>query len=270
MSVNSSKCLAIPKAKYNLAYFVSLIKGNLILLPIQKGYFTFKQFAVKQEQTTLKVCTESCLFGALIDLVKAKTVLDIGTGTGLLPLMLAQKFPDAHFTALEIDPAATEEANFNFENSPWGNRLSAIEGNVIDYQPVNLFDVIICNPPFFPDHLLGPDPKKNAALHTTSLSFKELAFSVNRLSLENASFWCLLPSYQMTQLSEELAAFGWFPLQQFFIHNSLEKPVFRVVSQFIRGNSFTQPSSTTLSIRNSQNEYTPEFTALLQPYYLHL
>jgi tRNA1Val (adenine37-N6)-methyltransferase len=210
------------------------------------------------------------LFGALIDLGTAKTVLDIGTGTGLLPLMLAQKFPVAQLTALEIDPAATEEANFNFESSPWGTRISAIEGNVIDYQPVNLFDVIICNPPFFPDHLLGPDPKKNAALHTTSLSFKELAFSVNRLSLENASFWCLLPPYQMAQLAEELAAYGWLPIQQFFIHNSLEKPVFRVVSQFTRGNSITQPNTTTIAIRNTQNEYTPEFTALLQPYYLHL
>lgn len=253
-----------------MAYFVSLIKGNLILSTIQKGYFTFKQFAVKQEQTTLKVCTESCLFGALIDLSNAKTVLDIGTGTGLLPLMLAQKFPNAHFSGLEIDPAATEEANFNFESSPWGTRLSAIEGNVIEYQPVNLFDLIICNPPFFPDHLLGPDPKKNAALHTTSLSFTELANSVNRLSQVYGSFWCLLPPYQMAQLKEELAALGWYPTQQIFIHNSLEKPVFRVVSKFIRGNNITQPSATNLAIRNIQNEYTPEFTFLLQPYYLHL
>jgi tRNA1Val (adenine37-N6)-methyltransferase len=74
----------------------------------------------------------------------------------------------------------------------------------------------------------------------------------------------------MAQVSEELASFGWFPIQQFFIHNSLEKPVFRVVSQFIRGNSIIQPSTKTIAIRNSQNEYTPEFTALLQPYYLHL
>lgn len=253
-----------------MAYFVSLIKGNLILLPIQKGFFTFKQFAVKQEQTTLKVCTESCLFGALIDLGAAKSVLDIGTGTGLLPLMLAQKFPNAHFTALEIDPSATEEANFNFINSPWGNNLTALQADINAYQPESLYEVIVCNPPFFPDHLLGPDPKKNAALHTTSLSFKELAFSVIRLTLENGAFWCLLPSYQMAQLAEEMAALGWYPTQQIFIHNSLEKPAFRVVSKFIRGNTITQPSTINLAIRNTQNEYTHEFTALLQPYYLHL
>ena len=216
------------------------------------------------------MCTESCLFGALIDLGDAKSILDIGTGTGLLPLMLAQKFPDAHFTGLEIDPVATKEASFNFQNSPWANRLTAKQADINAYQPESLYEVIVSNPPFFPDHLLGPDPKKNAALHTTSLSFKELAFSVNRLSLEDGAFWCLLPPYQMAQLAEEMAALGWYPTQQIAIHNSAEKPVFRIVCQFIKGKPSTVLSSKTLAIRTFQNEYTPEFIALLQPYYLHL
>lgn len=253
-----------------MAYFVSLIKAILILPSIQKGYFTFKQFAVKQEQTTLKVCTESCLFGALIDLGKAKSVLDIGTGTGLLPLMLAQKFPDAHFTGLEIDPLATIETEFNFQSSPWSNSLRAVNANVLDFATSELFEVVICNPPFFPDHLLGPDPKKNAALHTTSLNFKDLALSVNRLTTNNGSFWCLLPPYQMSQLASELAVLSWYAHQNFEIHNLENKPVFRQVTQFKKDRSIQPIITQNLLIKESNQNYSSAFIALLKPYYLHL
>ncbi|NJL13777.1 MAG: methyltransferase [Microscillaceae bacterium] len=124
-------------------------------------FFQFKQFRVEQAGAALKVCTDACLFGAWLPAQSAISILDIGTGTGLLALMLAQRTP-ARLTAIEIDPQAAQQAQANFLQSPWTHRLQLIAGAAQDFarQTTEKFDWIVSNPPFFEKHWLPEDAQK--------------------------------------------------------------------------------------------------------------
>src|SRR5665213_2269699 len=138
---------------------------------LSNNYFSFKKFTIYQERSGMKVCTDSCLFGAWIsDKIErrknnVKTILDIGTGTGLLSLMLAQK-TTATISAVEIDINSSEEADQNFKRSPWADRLSIIHADIKSWRAQHQYDLIICNPPFYEDDLLPDDIGKNISKHS--------------------------------------------------------------------------------------------------------
>lgn len=132
------------------------VTSNLTTMP--NTYFQFKQFRIDQDQTAMKVTTEACILGAWVDeQIPPQTVLDIGTGTGLLALMLAQKFPQAEIDAVEIDQGAFTQAHANFHSSPWPERLQVFHQRIQDFDPGKKYDLIISNPPFFKSiaHLAG-------------------------------------------------------------------------------------------------------------------
>src|SRR5450755_4316837 len=146
------------------------------------SYFRFKQFTIQQDRCTMKVCTDSCILGAwtALRLQGAKRILDIGTGTGLLPLMLAQK-TDAYIDTIESDPESFIQAEENIRQSPWPDRIRVIEGDARQYFFQTKFDFIITNPPFYESDLRSPEQKKNKAKHAESLTLEVLMSIVRKI-----------------------------------------------------------------------------------------
>lgn len=134
--------------------------------------FHFKQFSVLQNDSPLKVGTDACMLGAWAG--GGKKILDIGTGTGIVALMMAQRFPEAEIMAIEIQPAAAKEAAFNFNRSPWSHNLQVVEHNLLTWQPDTLFDAMVCNPPYFSGGVLSGNRAKDIARHATELRIHDL------------------------------------------------------------------------------------------------
>lgn len=159
--------------------------------------FHFKQFSVQNEKSAMKVNTDSVLLGSWVDIPKnAQTGLDIGSGTGLLALMIAQRHPKIQLTGIEIEPNAFEESKFNFENSPWYERLVSVKLPLQRFDVKTKFDFIISNPPYFVNDLKNQDDNKTQARHADSLSFEKLISFVESSLSDSGSFNVILPKIE--------------------------------------------------------------------------
>ena len=158
-------------------------------------YFQFKQFTVWHDNCAMKVGTDGVLLGAWTSVESAHRILDIGTGTGLVALMLAQRsLPDANIVALEIDEAAVGQARENVIRSPWKERVEVVQADFRKYRSSDKFDVIVSNPPYFVDSLECPDRQRTAARHNNSLSYEDLLEGVSGLLTENGFFTVVIPA----------------------------------------------------------------------------
>ncbi len=230
--------------------------------------FRFKQFTVIQENSAMKVCTDSCLFGALIRPEKSLNALDIGTGTGLLSLMLSQQYPALTIDAVEIDPGSASDAGHNFRNSPFSDRIQLHGCSIQDFAKETqlTYDLIFCNPPFYENRLKSPDKLKNIAHHAAGLSFLELAAVSTQLLSDTGVLWILLPPFEMVRFTAEATAVSLAIADRYIIRQKAGKPVFREVVSFSRqpaGN----PSSREIIIYEN-DKYSSIFAALLRDYYL--
>lgn len=162
---------------------------------MRRGGFTFKQFHIDHSRCAMKVGTDGTLLGAWATLPPhAKKILDIGTGSGLIAIMAAQRHPTAKITAIDIDKDCVIQATENAVASPWAERIEVIETPLQEYSPEEKFDVIISNPPYFADSMHSPDKQRTTARHTASLSFKELTDGVLRLLADDGLFAVILPT----------------------------------------------------------------------------
>jgi tRNA1Val (adenine37-N6)-methyltransferase len=196
------------------------------------SWFQFQEFRVEQDQCAMKISTDAVLLGALATATNPQKILDVGTGTGVIALMLAQRFAGADIQAVELDHLAANQARYNFENSPFAGRLVLWEGRFQDFQILQKFDLIVSNPPYFPDHLKSPDAQRNLALHTDSLTFVELVQQVVRGLDSEGMFWVILPSRQMRDLEKIAAGVSLFPSQKFTVQDNPDKPIMREISAF--------------------------------------
>lgn len=257
-------------------------------------YFQCKQFIVHQQHTSMKVCTDACLFGAWVSqktlVQNANSIVDIGTGTGLLSLMLAQvtESSKASITAIELESHAAAEANSNFNISKWSDRLKLVNDSIQNFAANigkgefvskglnnnSLFDIVISNPPFYEGDLKSPDDNKNKAAHSTELPWTSLVENVSSLLTDTGSFFVLVPTlraYTMQKLAEvnqlQLA-------EEVLVYNDAKHLPFRSFLHFRKAKSpIDKDISVTrnkIVIKNSDNTYSTEFTALLKDYYLHL
>ncbi|MEP7128610.1 MAG: methyltransferase, partial [Chitinophagales bacterium] len=133
-------------------------------------YFQFKQFRIDQDQSAMKVATDACILGAATPAPADGAILDIGTGTGLLSLMIAQKC-SGRIDAVELDEGSFHQATSNVQNSLWKDRINVIHSDVRTFHPNKKYDLIICNPPFFENHFKSPFLQKNKAKHAVQLSY---------------------------------------------------------------------------------------------------
>jgi tRNA1Val (adenine37-N6)-methyltransferase len=226
--------------------------------------FTFKQFTVSQERAAMKVCTDSCLFGALIQSEHAQNALDIGTGTGLLSLMVAQRYPHLRIDAVEIDQDAVKDATENINSSPFSEQIQVHCTSIQSFLSEKSYDLIFCNPPFYENRLASPDPKRKQAHHAGDLNFQELSAACTRLLKKDGKLWLLLPPYEMRQF--RTAHPQWQVVEQITVRHRADKPVFREINCL----SLTACSISTTAeyiIYETEN-YSSNFVSALKDYYI--
>lgn len=157
-------------------------------------FFRFKQFTIWHNLCAMKVGTDGVLLGAWAPIEFDKgQILDIGTGSGLIALMLAQRAPQTKITAIDIDTSAIEQANHNFSISPWKDRLECQQSALQEYEGNGIFDLIVSNPPYFQDSLKNPNLQRAMARHTDTLSFEDLLIHSARLIKPNGKVALILP-----------------------------------------------------------------------------
>ena len=221
----------------------------------------------------MKVCTDACILGAWVankiksGKINASSILDIGAGTGLLSLMLAQK-SFAKIDAVEIEKNAFSEAEDNFNQSTWNDRLQVFHLDVKNFTPAEKYDFIICNPPFYEDNLLSPTQNKNVAKHDKALSLNELILVIKNLINSPGSFAVLLPYHRVAYL-EKLAHENYFFLKEkLLIKPTLQHRYFRAILLFNRTKDTSVKKE--LIIKNELGNYSREFVELLKEYYINL
>lgn len=217
----------------------------------------------------MKVCTDSCILGAYAPVKEASRILDIGTGTGLLALMLAQR-SKAQIDAVEIDKAACEQASENVAQSPFSRQIRVIHSSIqaFSVRSQQKYELIISNPPFFTNHLKRREARQNVALHSDALGLSELAVLVSYLLEKQGRFIVMLPRHEMSLLEEAAREVKLFPAEKLYISEKQDGKLLRIISTF----SFMEalPEERNLYIKNEAGTYTQDFIGLLQPYYLNM
>ncbi len=234
-------------------------------------YFKFKQFTIHQDTCAMKVCTDACLFGAWVakqfEKDQPHRILDIGTGTGLLPLMLAQKLGGTIET-IEIDEGAYLQASDNISKSKWIERINLIHADVRQYNFMHPFDLIMSNPPFYENDLLTAKAISNMAKHDETLTLEAL-LSIAALHLSvDGSFAALVPYDRAAYFTSAAANFNLFLFNIAHVKQSTNHRYFRSMIVFKKYPSLNI-NEKELSIKDGDN-YTTDFTELLKDYYLYL
>lgn len=228
------------------------------------GGFRFKQFAVEQDDVAMKVGTDGVLLGAWANCEGAKRILDIGTGTGVIALMLAQRNSEAEIHAVEIDETASHRARSNFDMSPWGKRMSVECCAVQEFAPTEKSDLIISNPPYFIDSLQCPDAKRTTARHTQDLTFDELDRAVCRLLADGGRFALILPT---AEFDRYLSVTQLHLVRRCDVYPKIGAAVKRVMAEFAKLPMSFQAETITIEV-GPRGEYTDEYRALTKDFYL--
>ena len=236
-------------------------------------YFQFQQFRIDQADCAQKVSTDACILGAAADLTGATRVLDLGTGTGLLALMAAQRAPATAIEAIEIAPTAAAQAAANVAASPWAKRIQVRPLSLAAYAATGpgLFSHIICNPPFFRRSLAPPDAARATARHegADSLTFGDIIGFVARHLTPGGTLTVLLPPPEMQQFEQEAAAGGLPVRARLTVQHRPGGRITRCISEFSLGApAGVQESS--LVIQDADGQYSAAFRALLGGFYLAL
>ncbi|MDR2286554.1 MAG: methyltransferase [Prevotellaceae bacterium] len=233
---------------------------------MSNDYFRFRQFTVRQDKTAMKVGVDSVLLGAWTAVSSSeKNVLDIGTGTGLLALMMAQKIPDAKITACEIDETACEQASENISSSGWSERITVVNADIRTFtQNLKGFDLIICNPPYFEKSLKSQDSKRNVARHNDSLPFRDLIDCVHRMLHDNGRFAMIVPADKASAIIDIAAGKKLFPLRRLNVKPTETKPVNRIILEL--GYTSQPAEEHSLTVRTG-NTYSDDYKFVTKDFY---
>ena len=215
----------------NLTFIFRL---NLGMSSRDSKIFRFKQFEITQDRCAMKVGTDGVLLGAWSDVSAAKTILDIGTGTGIIALMLAQRTTIARVDAVEVDEASYKQAKSNFAKSKWDNNLSVLHISIQNYSAsiANEYDLIVCNPPFFSGGTLSSYQDKNTVRHTIKLSHQDLIKSTRTLLSREGKFSVILPLIEGLRFVEIAESYGLHCTKKTEVKPKKIKPIERLLLEF--------------------------------------
>ncbi|MCQ2311742.1 MAG: methyltransferase [Paludibacteraceae bacterium] len=256
--------------------------------------FRFKQFTVWHDRCAMKVGTDGVLLGAWCDIEGLRvdnalirltvdnaqcTILDVGTGSGLIALMLAQRCPNAYIDAIDIAPEAVEQATYNFEQSPWADRLAAHLSPLQSWHPDSStkYDLIVSNPPYFVDSLKNPDKGRGLARHTDTLSYEELLKHSARLLKEQGILALVLPAMAEEQIIRLAATQGLYPTRLTRVFSKPDSPTpIRILIEFCKEPPIAQEVSplrgdlkmSSLYIESAHSPRSAEYAEMTKDFYL--
>jgi tRNA1Val (adenine37-N6)-methyltransferase len=234
--------------------------------------FTFKQFAVQQDKCAMKIGTDGVLLGAWCPVDNNPfSVLDIGAGTGILSLMLAQRSHAEQIDALEIDEKAYEQCVENFENSPWSDRLFCFHAGLDEFvdEPEDLYDIIISNPPFYSEDYKTNSSQRDLARFQEALPFEDLIEAADLLLSENGIFAVIIPYKEEERFIDLCAEVELFPVKVTRVKGSHSTPIVRSLLAFQRY-ELSVLTADELVIEINRHEYTNDYINLTKDFYLKM
>lgn len=236
---------------------------------MSNSFFQFKQFTVWHDKCAMKVGTDGVLLGAWTSVCEAHRILDVGTGTGLVALMLAQRSGiDSFIVALEIDAMAAQQAEENASRSPWKDRIQVIRNDFKEFSSSEKFDVIVSNPPYFVDSLACPNSKRNVARHNNSLTYRDLMQGVAGLLSEKGEFTIIVPADVSVLVKDTALADGLYAIRQLnVITKPGDKPKRVLITFSFSKQEFVEQE---LLTELARHQYSEEYIALTKEYYLHM
>jgi len=228
--------------------------------------FKFKEFSIIQEKSAMKVGTDGVLLGCWVSCEKATTILDIGCGTGLITLMLAQRNLSSNINGIEIDKIASQEAQENICNSDWQERIEIKHTSLQQFTSQSKFELIVSNPPFFPQN--KSQQSRDIARHTNTLSFEELIDNATKLLAEKGIFGIIIPKNSEEYFCKIAACNKLYRNRVCYIKGNETSEVKRVMMEF----SFIKSVALTehLTIESSRHNYTDKYIQLCKDFYLKM
>lgn len=246
----------------------------IIIFPVPNPYFQFKQFTIHHDRCAMKVTTDSCFFGAWTanemqnEKLNTRNVLDIGCGTGLLSLMIAQKNP-VNIDAVEIDPEAAEQANQNAASSPWPGRIDIFNEDILTFEPAKKYDAVICNPPFYENELASGRDKKNMAHHSSRLTIAQVLDQIKSHLHDDGCFFLMYPFKREKEMKELFSQKQLYPAKKLYLRQSIQHAPFRTIVMG-RQKNFSEATEESIAVWNEHQQYTERFRELMKDYYLYL
>ena len=241
--------------------------------------FRFKRFTVWHDRCAMKVGTDGVLLGAWCPISHQPSaisntpfrVLDIGTGSGLIALMLAQRCPDAHIDAIDIDEGAVEQAKENFERSVFSHQLSAHKSSLQDWQNRQSYDFIVSNPPYFRNSLRNPDKGRQTARHTDTLSYDELLRHSARLLNANGQLALILPAEAEDEVRRLAERYSLYITRVTRVYSKASKPARRVLMAFFQHtgiSGYRDPEISSLVLEDEKGGRSAAYSELCKEFYL--
>lgn len=234
--------------------------------------FSFKQFSVEQDRTAMKVGTDGVLLGAWTPIENNPfSILDIGAGTGIIALMLAQRSSAEQIDALEIDEDAYEQATDNFENSPWNDRLFCFHAGLDEFveEPEDEYDLIVSNPPFYNEDYKSDNEQRDLARFQDAMPFEDLIEAAALLLSENGIFSVIIPFKEEEKFLALANEYELYPLKITRVKGTPTSEIKRSLFAFSR-NEMTDFPVDELIIETARHIYTPEYIALTKDFYLKM
>lgn len=233
--------------------------------------FKFKQFSVQQDRCAMKIGTDGVLLGAWSPVSHdPNSILDIGAGTGVIALMLAQRSNSEVIDGLEIDENAYEQCVSNFEKAPWGDRLFCYHASLLEFAEEidDQYDLIVSNPPFYTDNFKSNDEQRDLARFSDAMPFEHLMYAVANLLSDIGKFAVIVPYKEESNLIDLGALYGLFPNRIMRVRGSHTSEIKRSLLEF----SFHKKlmSETELTIETSRHQYTQDYINLVKNFYLKM
>ena len=232
----------------------------------KRNPFEFKKFTIHQEQVTLPVTTDACLFGAFCHFNNPKRILDLGTGTGLLSLMMHQKYPTAQILGIEQHQETSIQAQKNIDENNSSSNIQIVQSDMFHYHFESTFDAIISNPPFFVNQLESEETERNQARHFQNYNFIDFFNLINKILDINGTAWILLPHSAINDIHKYINHTDLHVHSIVEISPNTEKSAHLIFIQFAKI-VHTQIEKKSIFIRNLQNTFTPECYKILHPFY---
>lgn len=233
--------------------------------------FQFKEFSINQDRCAMKIGTDSVLLGAWTSVEHHPfNVLDIGAGTGILSLMIAQRSKAKQIEAIEIDDNAFEQCAENFENSPWADRLFCFHASLLEYIEAvdEKFDLIICNPPFYTEDYKTENNSRDLARFSDAMPMEHIVFAVIHFLSDNGKFSIIVPYKDEQKYIEEVDLIGLFPNRILRVRGNKTSEIKRSLIEFSYSESPTKISE--LIIETERHKYTDDYIELTKDYYLKM